>query len=235
MKLAFLSDIHANIHALLAAKRYLDMQGAEQVVVVGDLVGYGANPGAVIDFVQQQGWPAALGSSDMRVALSLAGERSRSGVSGQVLEWTKGMLLPEQLEFLRGLPTGGRLRTPVGRVRYFHGSPHDPEGRVNLMGSDDELRALLAEYPSKVTVVGGSHVPFVRRVDDSLLIDPGSVGLTLNHEPGADVVIVECVSGREPLVSMHKVEYDVTSAAFDVMAWDLPPVIAEVMRTGRME
>ncbi|PNY79982.1 metallophosphoesterase family protein [Deinococcus koreensis] len=233
MRVAFISDIHGNIHALTAVKRFLSDNIVNQVVVVGDLVGYGASPGPVIDFVKREGWLTGLGSSDMRVAIDLGDRNDRKGVADQVLAWTKKMLTPEQMDFLRRLPPGGRITTPVGRVRFFHGSPHDPEQRLDLMANERDLETLAESLGARVVVIGGSHVPFTRTIGETTFLDPGSVGLTLNHEPGADVAIVDCV-GRKPKVSLHKVTYDFASSAFDIMAWNLPPVIADVIKTGRM-
>ena len=233
MRVAFLSDLHGNIHALTAVKRFLGEHPVARVVVVGDLVGYGASPGPVIDFVRREGWACSLGSSDLRAALDLGARASRRGVAEEVLQWTRGVLRPEQTEFLRGLPPSGRLGTPVGRVRYFHGAPHDPESRIDLMGSEAELGALAEQLAARVVVVGGTHVPFIREVGDTTFVDPGSVGLSLNHEPGADLAVVDC-AGPQPRVTLHKVPYDYASSAFDILAWDLPSVIADVIRSGRM-
>lgn len=233
MRVAFLSDLHANIHALTSVKRFLNENIVNQVVVVGDLVGYGASPGPVIDFVRREGWAVGLGSSDLRVAMEFGERADRKGVADQVLQWTKKTLTPEQMEYLRRLPPGGRIMTPVGRIKYFHGSPHDPEQRLDLMAQERDLEELAESLSARVVVIGGSHVPFVRVIGDTTFVDPGSVGLSLNHEPGADVAIVDAV-GRKPKVTLHKVPYDYSSSAFDIMAWNLPPVIADVIRTGRM-
>lgn len=233
MRLAFISDLHGNIHALTAVKRFLSENIVNQVIVVGDLVGYGASPGPVIDFVKREGWLTGLGSSDMRVAIDLGDRADRRGVADQVLVWTKKMLSPDQMDFLRRLPPGGRVMTPIGRVRFFHGGPHDPEQRLDLMAPERELEALAESLGARVVVMGGSHVPFIRVIGETTFVDPGSVGLTLNHEPGADVALVDCI-GRRPKVTLHKVGYDLASSAFDIMAWNLPPVIADVIRTGKM-
>ncbi|WP_425147470.1 metallophosphoesterase family protein [Deinococcus sp.] len=233
MRLAILSDLHGNIHALTAVKRFLSEHAVSQVIVLGDLVGYGASPGPVIDFVRREGWTCGLGSSDARVAFNISPRNDRRGVADTVLAWTADTLAPEQLEYLRRLPAGGRTNTPVGRLRYFHGSPHDLEKRLDLMAQDREMEALAEQLGARVVVAGGTHVPFVRHVADTTFIDPGSVGLSLNHEPGADVVILE-LQGLRPKVTLHKVPYDFHSAAFDIMAWSLPSVIAEVIKTGRM-
>lgn len=204
-----------------------------QVVVVGDLVGYGASPGPVIDMVQREEWTVGLGSSDLRVSMEFGERKDRKGIADQVLNWTKEVLTPEQIEYLRQLAPGGRLMTPVGRIRYFHGHPYDPEQRIDLMAPERELEDLADSLNARALVIGGSHVPFVRVISDTAFIGPGSVGLSLNHEPGADVALVDCV-GRKPKVSLHKVPYDYSSAAFDIMAWNLPAVIADVIRTGKM-
>ncbi|MBB5232929.1 metallophosphoesterase family protein [Deinococcus budaensis] len=233
MRLAFISDLHGNIHALTAVRRFLEGTPVNGVIVLGDLVGYGASPGPVIDLVRREGWVTGLGSSDLRVALEIGERPERHGVADQVLDWTRGVLDPGQLDFLRRLPPGGRLTTPVGRVRYFHGSPHDPDERLDLMAPERELEDLAERLGARVVVVGGSHVPFVRVVGDTTFVDPGSVGLSLNSEPGADVALIDCV-GRKPRVTLHKVTYDYASSAFDILAWNLPPVIADVIRSGRM-
>ena len=233
MRLAFLSDIHGNVHALSAVQRFLKAEGVGAAVVVGDLVGYGASPGAVIDLVRRAGWPAALGSSDARAAFDVVGRGARAGVAEETLRWTRSVLSGEQLDFLRRLPVGGRVTTERGRARYCHGAPHDPDARLNLLGDDAELTSALKNLGAQVLVCGGTHVPYVRQVEGGLLIDPGSVGLSLNGEPGADVAILDVrPTGIE--VQLHKVAYDVHAAAFDILAWQLPPVIADVIKTGCM-
>ena len=201
--------------------------------ILGDLVGYGASPGAVIDLVRREGWVCGLGSSDARAVFDFAVQGERQGVAEETLAWTRTMLTGEQLEFLRRLPVGGRIMTGVGRARYFHGSPHDPDGRLNLLADERELAKVLEGLNARVVVCGGSHVPFYRKVAGGVLIDPGSVGLSLNAEPGADVAIVDILE-KEVRVALHKVAYDFHAAAFDVIAWNLPPVIAVVIKTGRM-
>ncbi|ADY26109.1 metallophosphoesterase [Deinococcus proteolyticus MRP] len=232
MRLAFISDIHANIQALTATAQFLETQVVDQVVVVGDLVGYGANPGPVIDFVQQRGYLVCLGSSDLRVALPLGDRARRHGVAEQVIGWTRDILLPAQLDYLRSLPVGGRLKTPDGRIRFFHGTPHDPEQKLDLADSEEKLQVLAAQFPAQLIVSAGTHIPYLRRVGEVTFLDPGSVGLSLNHEPGADVAVVDCLPGASSQVTLHKVPYDVASAAFDVLAWELPPQIAQVLKTG---
>ncbi|MBM5569836.1 metallophosphoesterase family protein, partial [Klebsiella quasipneumoniae] len=82
-------------------------------------------------------------------------------------------------------------------------------------------------------VFAGRHIPFYRRVGDGLLIDPGSVGLTLGGEPGADVLILEEDLEGKLNIRFLKVPYDFGQVIFDLTAWELPPIVAEVIRLGR--
>lgn len=231
LRVAFISDLHSNIHALIAVKRFLAQYELDKVVVVGDIVGYGANPGAVIDMIRKEDWAVTIGSSDSKVVFPIG--TGNGGVSDQVIEWTKTVLSPEQVEYLQGLSTSGRLKTPAGVIRFFHGSPYNPDEKINLMSSERELMELAEKLKARLVVVAGTHIPFVRVVGDTTFVDPGSVGLSLNQEPGADVAVVD-MSGLKPVVKMHKVPYDLSAAAFDIMAWELPSTIADVIKTGRM-
>lgn len=230
VRYAFLSDIHGNVHALDAVRRFLDGLGQLKVVVLGDLVGYGANPAAVIETVRREEWDVYMGSSDARVAFDFT-EKPREGVSEAVLAWTREQLEDEHIEYLRGLRPGGRLLSRMGRVRFCHGSPGNPDVKLDLTASERQLAPLLDSLAVRVLVCGGSHVPYRRELGGATLLDPGSVGLTLNREPGADVAILD-LSGDAPEVQIHKVPYDQHAAAFDIVAWGLPEQIAEVVRRG---
>ncbi len=234
MQIAFISDIHGNIHALRAAWKFIQERGVEQTFCLGDLVGYGANPSEVIDFVESHTLRCTLGSSDARVAYELNEKfEKREGLSEQTLEWTKTILTPEHKQFLRKLPTSGRLETPKGRLRYCHGSPYDPDDRLDLHGPAQELNELLASLHCEVLVCGGTHIPYIRSLMRGVVVDPGSVGLSLNGEPGADVTILT-ISETDVKTELIKVPYNLEAAAADIITWKLPKLIAGVIRSGRM-
>lgn len=234
LKIAFLSDVHGNIHALRAVWRWLQERQIHRVICLGDLVGYGANPSESIDFIDEHRVHCTMGSSDARVAYGL-GEKfeKREGLSEETLEWTKTVLTPEQKEYLKALPTSGRIETPKGRLRYCHGSPRDPDDRLDLHGPSNELNELLASLHCEVLVCGGTHIPYVRRLMRGVIVDPGSVGLSLNGEPGADAAVIEILE-REIKVELAKIPYDTQAAAADIEHWKLPAAIAGAIKSGRM-
>jgi putative phosphoesterase len=233
VKIGVISDVHANIHALRAVWNALVVErGVEKVICLGDLVGYGASPLEVIEWLRQNNVATTLGASDARIAFELtAGDEHRQGVGDETLEWTKTLLGDEERHFLRGLKVTERTMTPVGRMRYFHGSPEDPEERLDLRGSPVYLDELLQKLNCSVVLCGGTHIPFIRRTEHGLFVNPGSVGLSLNGEPGADCALLE-FNDSQLEVELLKIPYDFHAAAFDILTWGLPPVIADVIKTG---
>lgn len=235
MIIGLISDVHANVIALQAVLDALEKRGAEVVVCLGDLVGYGPAPNETLELLQQRQVLCTLGAADERVAYSFAGPTApRKGVADEILEWTKSVLEPDGLAFLQGLALQQRLQTPYGWLRFFHGSSDSTAVRLNLNQDPITLARLLERHRCNILVAGSTHVPFFRRVGSSgLVVNPGSVGLSLNGEPGADYALLTITEAGTEL-EMDKVEYDFAAAAFEVLAWGLPPAVAEAIQHGRL-
>lgn len=232
--MGIISDVHANVIALEAVLGVLEKEGVDTIICLGDLVGYGPSPNETIDLIRQAGVLCTLGAADETIAFDFARQKvPREGVADQTLEWTRTVIEPRHVEFLRGLPVQQRLTTPVGRMRFFHGSPRTPSERINLNQSTLELVKLLDEHRASILASGGSHVPFYRELPKGWVINPGSVGLSLNGEPGADYAILK-IEDDKVEVAMDKVEYDFAAVAFDIVAWGLPGMIAEAVQQGKM-
>jgi predicted phosphodiesterase len=234
MHIGLISDVHANVLALEAVLAELERKGATSVLCLGDLVGYGPAPNETLDLLRSSDVVCTLGEADERIAYGFATRASRAGVADQTIEWTRTVIEPRHVEWLRQLPVQRRIDTPAGRLRWFHGSAEDPADRINLQQDPVSLARLLARHRCTILSCGGSHVPYFRRVASAgWVVNPGSVGLSLNGEPGADYALVR-FDGDGVEVRMDKVEYDVAAVAFDIVAWGLPPVIAEAVQRGRM-
>lgn len=234
MILGLISDVHANVLALEAVLAELKRRGAESVLCLGDLVGYGPSPNETLSLLQQEKVLCTLGAADEQVAFEFVhNTRPRVGVADEILAWTRSVIEPEHVAFLRRLPSQLRLNTPEGRLRARHGTL---EGltRTELSGQDDtELTRLLDAQRCKILAIGSSHVPYYQRLKAGWIINPGSVGLSLNGEPGADYALLK-FGDRGLEVEMDKVEYDFAAVAFDIVAWGLPAAVAEAVQRGRM-
>jgi len=235
VKIGLISDVHGNVVALEAALDQLRLRGAETVICLGDLVGYGPSPNEAIDLIRRESVLCTLGAADERIAYSFAGKAvRRQGVADEILEWTREVLEARHVHFLQTLPVQQRLHTPAGWLRFFHGSAEDPNERLDLDRDPVTLTRMLERHRCTVLAAGATHVPFYRRVPDvGLVINPGSVGLSLNGEPGADYALLT-ITESSIEVHMDKVEYDFAAVAFDIVAWGLPPMVAEAVQMGRL-
>lgn len=229
MRLGVLSDLHANLPALEAALEALRREGVDEVLILGDLVGYGPHPRQVIQRLWAEGLTALAGAWDLRVAYPLPGE-APEGVGRATLAWTRAQLSDKELRYLRSLRFSHRRNLEGGRLVAFHGTPGKPEEPPDLLGPANELLPLLERYGARIALLGGRHLPLARRVGLGLLVDPGSTGLSLSGEPGADALVLD-TEGLE--VRFLKVPYDLGPLIFDLRAWGLPPVLEKVYRTGR--
>ncbi len=234
MVIGILSDVHANVVALEAALRAMREAGAGTVICLGDLVGYGPAPNETLDLLQRANVQCCLGDADERIAFDFAKRAGRAGVADATLEWTRGVIEPRHVEWLRTLPVQRRVDTPVGRLRAFHGSSDDPGARTDLHQDPVSLTRLLQRHRCTVLTAGGSHVPYLRKVAGAgWVVNPGSVGLSLNGEPGADVCFLT-IDDDGIDIRMDKIEYDFAAVAFDIVAWGLPKVVADAVQRGRM-
>lgn len=233
MLLGLISDVHANVLALEAVITELRRREVETIVCLGDLVGYGPSPNETLDLLRQENVMCTLGAADEQIAFDFArSPRPRAGVADEILNWTRSVIEAKHVTYLRSLPVQLRLSTPQGRLRAYHGTL-DMGERVDLNRSSLLLDKLLAAQRCTILAVGNSHVPFYRKLSGGWVVNPGSVGLSLNGEPGADYALLEVTeTGLE--VSMDKVEYDFAAVAFDIVAWGLPHSVAEAVQRGRM-
>jgi len=231
VRIAVFSDVHANLPALTAVLEFVERLPLDRVLCLGDVVGYGPHPREVIALLKEKNIPCTLGGSDVRAIFPTPG-RARSAETEAALRWTRAQLGEAERAFLRSLPPMIRLNTPVGRAKAFHGRPDDPEARFPLYAPEPELLELLAPLRAPVVLAGGSHVPVFRKLPGYYLLDPGSVGLTLGGEPGADLAVLT-IKEDDVAARFYKLPYDFGQTAFDIQAWGLPERIAEVIRTGR--
>lgn len=234
MRIGVLSDVHANLPALHAALAALDAAQVDTTLCLGDVVGYGPHPNEVIRALREREVTCTLGGADARVAFPVGeADAPRAGVADATLAWTRDVLDPDALAWLRERPAQVRLHTPGGCVRAVHGRVGDPWRRLDVRATPQELLRTFDAVGCPVLALGGRHVPYVRTVDGKLAVDPGSVGLSLNGEAGADYAVLD-VREDGADATLGKAEYDVEAVAFDVLGWGLPAAIADAVREGRL-
>jgi putative phosphoesterase len=238
MKLAIFSDIHGNFHALEAVWADIQKQNPDGVYCLGDLVGYGAEPNEVIDFIKTFNVATVMGNYDDGVGFDLDdcgcvyknAEDDRRGK--QSLLWSRERVKPAHKEFLRKLPM--LIRKTIGGQQFLmvHGSPR----KMNEYLYEDRPLATF-EHVAKVAgcdilLFGHTHLPYQKRVGSTLFINTGSVGKPKDGDPRAGYVVLDLA--KEPKVEFRRVRYDVEAAARAIRQSGLPPHFADLLETGGM-
>ncbi len=238
MRVAVLSDIHANLHALEAVLADADAQGVDGVYCLGDLVGYGAFPNEVIALVRERGIPTVMGNYDEGVGFDkeecgCAYREEESRRLGDLsLRWTQARVTPENKAFLRGLAANIRFAAEGRRVLLVHGSPR----KINEYFYEDRPQASFARLAGSIEadalVMGHTHLPYTKEVAGVLFVNDGSVGKPKDGDVRACYALLE-VGPTGVTATFRRVAYDVAAAAAAVRASGLPPRFAELLETAR--
>jgi diadenosine tetraphosphatase ApaH/serine/threonine PP2A family protein phosphatase len=240
MRLALLTDLHANREALEACLAHAVAQGAEQYAFTGDLVGYGADPAWVVDTVMEyvsRGAVAVQGNHDFFAAS--AARPQMHPEAREAITWTRSQLSREQIDFLGGLPPTQER----GNMLFVHASAAEPLNWEYINSIDDAERSLRATH-SRLVFSGHVHTPALyRRADDGKmglhvprpggkvlikpqhqhLVIPGSVGQPRDNNCSACYALYD--DEKRELV-YHRIAYDHGAAARKVIASGLPIVFA---------
>lgn len=225
MRLALIADVHSNLHALEVATKLIAERDVDKVLCAGDIVGYGAFPNECCSAVEKLCHGSAAGNHD-RAAISNDVTRMNPYAAAAAL-WTHHRLEERQRAFLSGLRTSLRFESGGKEVSVFHGSPTDPDEYVY---GESASETMLAESKAHVIVLGHTHVPFVRRFGEGLILNPGAIGQPRDGDPRGSFAVLD-VEGLS--CDIIRFEYPVQDAADAIIAAGLPHILAERLFVGR--
>jgi predicted phosphodiesterase len=192
MKLAVLADIHANLPALLAVLDHVDAWRPDAVVVAGDIVNRGPRPAECLRLVLERqrlaGWRLVLGNHEEYVLHQAQPEAARSGPQFEMFQssyWTYRQL-NGQMAALEAMPFQHSLAAPDGsEARIAHASMRGTRDGIFPETPDSVLRLQVGRPHVPLFVVGHTHVPLVRRIDGTLVVNVGAVGMPFDGDPSA--------------------------------------------------
>jgi putative phosphoesterase len=216
---AALYDIHGNLPALAAVLAEVDALGVDAIVAGGD-VASGPMPAETLDALRARGARFVRGNADR--VLDLRGA-SEAEAWVQARRWVADRLGDERLAFLATRPLDLTLElNELGTVRFCHGAPGSDELTITRLTSHERLRKLLAGVEERIVVCGHTHVQFDRTIDDTRVVNAGSVGFPYEAEPAAYWALL----GSD--VDLRRTEYDV-ERAIDAIVRSGYPRAAEVV------
>jgi predicted phosphodiesterase len=241
MRVAVVSDIHSNLHALEAVLEEIDREQPDAVWCLGDIVGYGPRPDECCRIVEQRAAVCLAGNHDLGVRGAVDLDEF-SGDAAVAARWTRGELGPEATAFLDRLEPSGE----ADGVQLFHASPRDPIWEYIL--TDQAALAALEDTTAPVVLVGHSHVPLAVTVEDGAvdgghapggteidltdgrwLLNPGSVGQPRDGDARAAWLLLDLDAGR---ASFRRVGYDVEATQQEISDAGLPRVLGERLASG---
>ncbi|MGB7587313.1 MAG: metallophosphoesterase family protein [Solirubrobacterales bacterium] len=245
MRVAVITDIHANLPALEAVLEAAASTGVGETWCLGDVVGYGADPDACAELVRERCALCLVGNHDLAVLGALDVTAFSESAADAVI-WTRKNVSEGTLEFLRDLEPAGQ-RDGIG---LFHASPRDPVWEYVLSG--DDAAACLDIQPERIALIGHSHraIFFMRPDGDrhglrgaqagdgtlldldsgSWLINPGSVGQPRDGDPRAAWLELDT---DEQTARFHRVSYDIGRAAGSIATAGLPTRLADRLYVGQ--
>jgi predicted phosphodiesterase len=180
MKLAVLADVHANWPALQAVAADIEQWQADRVVVAGDLINRGPRPVECADFVLAKKWPWVRGNHEEYVLGHMATQAARTPQEDPSF-WTYGRL-NGQVATVAALPFQVSWRMPDGsEARIVHASMRSTRDCIFVETLDAVLREQIAPAP-KLFVVGHTHRPLRRVLDETLVVNVGSAGLPFDGD-----------------------------------------------------
>ncbi len=244
LRVLIVSDVHANLEALRAVIADCERRGGfDQIWSLGDLIGYGPDPGPCVDLIRSHEAISVAGNHDLASIgrLSLEAFNEHAAAANR---WTSSQITAEQAEYLRGLP----LKVEQGLFTMVHGSPRDPIWEYVISVPAAVISFL--HFDTECCLVGHSHVPFLCRPmaekgaafvefpldtpiglgGDRMIVNPGGVGQPRDGDPRASYAVYDKQGG---VIVHHRVEYDVQATQAKMEEEGLPQYLIDRLTHGR--
>ena len=246
MRYLILSDLHANLQALDAVLRDA-YDRYDKTLCCGDLIGYGADPNAIVDWVRGNCQVVVRGNHD-KASTGLDDLEWFNPVARHAAEWTQRVLTPENVEYVRSLPKGPLI---VEDFEMVHGSPFDED--EYLLAADEASQAF--QYlERRLSFFGHTHVQGgfiwnhsrvetiprtslrtdrqVMEIDPECvyMVNPGSTGQPRDGDPRAAYLLFD---SDAHMITYCRVEYDIVGAQKKIRDAGLPTILADRLVLGR--
>lgn len=241
MRVAVISDVHSNLHALVAVRREIERAQPDEVWNLGDNVGYGAKPSECCRILRRLATYSLVGNHDLAAIGKLPLDHF-SPVAATAAAWTKQHLSKSAAAYLAD-------SAPLCKLpgcELYHGSPREAVWAYVLEASDAKIAFSLS--PSPLLLVGHSHfalaastktgrldfdpAPAGTVIDLSrgrVLLNPGSVGQPRDGDPRAAYLLLDLEAGR---AEFKRVEYDVERTQAEIREAGLPEQLAGRLSRG---
>lgn len=242
MKYAIISDIHGNLEALQSVLSDIDKKSVDEMLCLGDVVGYGPNPNECVDIIREKAKITLAGNHDYaplgKIDLSYFNPWARSAV-----DWTENELNQASKEFLLNLP----LKQEMDGFTIVHATPQQPLEWYYITTLEDAI-VNFPEFQGQVCFVGHSHVPLIVALNqegeyrvvtsnplkfsekERYIINVGSVGQPRDSDPRAAYAIFD---NSKKVYELLRIEYDFAETQRKIRESGLPEYLANRLEKGQ--
>ena len=241
MRVAVISDIHANLHALEAVLRDIETEAPDEIWCLGDVVGYGPRPNECADIVRERSAIVLVGNHDL-AAIGKLDTAEFGPLAAESARWTERALGDPQAEWLRGLQP---LAVRNG-IELYHGSARDPVWEYVL--SEQVALENMLVTSAQIVLVGHSHIALAlawngETIDGGLahagtdldtssprwLLNPGSVGQPRDGDARAAWLLIDIAADR---AHFRRVPYPIEETQEEMRTAGLPEDLAARLALG---
>jgi diadenosine tetraphosphatase ApaH/serine/threonine PP2A family protein phosphatase len=242
LRIAVISDIHGNWHALEAVLADVERERVDEIWCLGDVVGYGPQPNRCVEATRARAAVCLIGNHDL-AALGRADLTCFTPDAAVSARWTADELADGARDYLATLEPAAERPG----AQLFHGSPRDPVWEYIL--DESAVRAALDLTSAALVLVGHSHIPIALQLSDGgelagglarggselelsdgrWLLNPGSVGQPRDGDPRAAFLLVDLDSRH---AHFRRVPYDVEQTQSEIRDAGLPDALANRLAEG---
>ncbi len=225
-KVAFISDIHSNLPALEGTLKDIKSKGIDEVYCLGDIIGYHCNPNEVIKLLKDNCVISIKGNHDKVIAE----EDFDSEIEGNfVLSWNSSALTKENRAYLNNLPETLELNIESKTIQIVHGSPDSIDQYIRE--GSDEAEYFLENMTTDILISGHTHIPYVVKKDNKLLLNTGSIGKPKFGKPECSYIVLSFNDGEaEPKIIT--LPYDVKTITDDLSRHSFPDKYIVALESG---
>ncbi|KKR32787.1 MAG: Calcineurin-like protein phosphoesterase [Candidatus Gottesmanbacteria bacterium GW2011_GWC2_39_8] len=243
---AIISDVHSNLEALEAALKRINEIRVDEILCIGDIVGYNANPNECVEIIRDLGIKSIMGNHD-RACAGLEEPTFFNEYAQEAVFWTRKHITTGNLNYLKSLEDSHVIRD---ELLIVHGSPRDPDEYIfGKQAAAENLRYLKKHYKNIfICFYGHTHVKALYALEEkpetiskspdgivlskgvNFLINPGSIGQPRDNDPRSSFLIVD---SEKLLIRYEAVLYDIEKTASKIIESGLPMFLAERLYVGR--
>jgi putative phosphoesterase len=230
MKIAVISDIHANVHALMNVLEDIDAEKVDTIICLGDLIGYGPHPNEVISLIRKRHILCIKGNYDSSVVDNEYSYIRETPINSFSLPWTVNELLDENRIFLDNLPLTLTLNIADKNLLFVHGSPN----KINeyLLKDGYNTSEVMSFINEDALICAHTHIPGIKEFGNKIYINSGSVGKPKIGCPNITYCILNINKEHRMKVETKEIPYAFERIVKDMTILGFPSELIHSFESG---